>query len=75
MLSWSYNRRIKKFGFKDLVDNLSITLGSMSVSLIEFSEAYSIFSNNGIQVKPYIIEQVINKDGQSVTFEPQTKRF
>ena len=66
---------LKKFGFKDLVDNLSITLGSMSVSLIEFSEAYSIFSNNGIQVKPYIIEQVINKDGQSVTFEPQTKEI
>ena len=66
---------LKKFGFKELVDNLSITLGSMSVSLIEFSEAYSIFSNNGVQVKPYIIEQVINKDGQSVSFEPQTKEI
>ena len=66
---------LKRFGFKDLVDNLSITLGSMSVSLIEFSEAYSIFSNNGVQVKPYIIEQVINKDGQSVSFEPQTKEI
>lgn len=64
---------LKTYGFKDIVDNLSITLGSMSVSLVEFSEAYSIFSNNGTQVKPYIIEQIINQSGQSLTFEPQTK--
>ena len=66
------NEALKKYGFKDLVDNLSITLGSMSVSLIEFSEAYSAFANNGTQVKPYIIEQIINKNGESVSFEPQT---
>lgn len=66
---------LKNYGFKDVQDNLSITLGSMSVSLVEFSEAYSIFSNNGVQVKPYIIEQIINKSGQSLTFEPQTKEL
>ena len=64
---------LKNYGFKDVQDNLSITLGSMSVSLIEFSEAYSIFSNNGTQVKPYIIEQIVNKSGESITIEPQTK--
>ncbi|WP_419673132.1 transglycosylase domain-containing protein [Aliarcobacter butzleri] len=64
---------LKTYGFKDIVDNLSITLGSMSVSLVEFSEAYSTFANNGTQVKPYIVEQIVNKDGKSVTFEPQTK--
>jgi penicillin-binding protein 1A len=66
---------LKTYGFKDIVDNLSITLGSMSVSLVEFSEAYSIFSNNGTQVKPYIVEQIINQGGQSLTFEPQTKKL
>lgn len=66
---------LKTYGFKDIVDNLSITLGSMSVSLVEFSEAYSTFANNGTQVKPYIVEQIINKDGKSVTFEPQTKEI
>ncbi|PUE63509.1 transglycosylase domain-containing protein [Arcobacter caeni] len=64
---------LKTYGFKDISDNLSIALGSMSVSLVEFSEAYSIFSNNGTQVKPYIVEQIINQSGQSLTFEPQTK--
>ena len=64
---------LKRYGFKDIVDNLSVTLGSMSVNLIEFSQAYTIFSNNGVQVKPYIVEQIVNKDGKSVTFEPQKK--
>ncbi|MFX4242829.1 transglycosylase domain-containing protein [Aliarcobacter butzleri] len=66
---------LKTYGFKDIVDNLSITLGSMSVSLVEFSEAYSTFANNGTQVRPYIVEQIVNKDGKSVTFEPQTKEI
>ncbi|MDD2896988.1 MAG: PBP1A family penicillin-binding protein [Aliarcobacter sp.] len=66
---------LKNFGLKDVQENLSITLGSMSVSLVEFSEAYSMFSNNGTQVKPYIIEQIVNKSGQSLTFEPQTKEL
>ena len=66
---------LKNFGFKDVEDNLSITLGSMGVSIIDFSEQYSMFSNNGTKVKPYIIEQVVNKSGQSVSFEPQTKQM
>ncbi|MFV7791096.1 penicillin-binding protein 1A [Aliarcobacter lanthieri] len=61
---------LKRYGFKDVVNNLSVTLGSMSVSLVEFSQAYTIFSNNGVQTKPYIVEQIINKDGKGVTFEP-----
>ena len=47
----------------------------MGVSIIDFSEQYSMFSNNGTKVKPYIIEQVVNKSGQSVSFEPQTKQM
>ena len=69
------SQELKKYGFKDIVNNLSITLGSMSVDLVEFSEAYSVISNNGTQVKPYIIEQIVNKNGEVVTFEPQTKEI
>lgn len=68
-------RDLKNFGFKDIVDNLSVTLGSMSVSLVEFAQAYTIFSNNGIQTKPYIVEQIVNKDGKSLNFEPSTKEI
>lgn len=64
---------LNNYGFKDIPNNLSITLGSMSVSLIDYSEAYSMFSNAGTQVKPYIIEQIVNQSGNTVTFGPQTK--
>ena len=69
------SQELKKYGFKDIVNNLSITLGSMSVDLVEFSEAYSVISNNGTQVKPYIIEQIVNRNGEVVTFEPKTKEI
>jgi penicillin-binding protein 1A len=68
-------KELKNYGFKDVPNNLSITLGSMSVSLIDYSEAYSMFSNAGTQVKPYIIEQIVNQSGNTVTFEPQTKEI
>lgn len=66
---------LRRVGFKDIVENLSVTLGSMSVSLVEFAQAYTIFSNAGVQVKPYIVEKVISTDGKSVSFETQTKEI
>jgi penicillin-binding protein 1A len=66
---------LNNYGFKDIPNNLSITLGSMSVSLIDYSEAYSMFSNAGTQVKPYIIEQIVNQSGNTVTFGAQTKEI
>ncbi len=64
---------LESYGFKDLPNDLSITLGTMSVTLLELSEYYSVFANNGTQVKPYIIEQITNKAGETITFEPKTK--
>ncbi|MAD41720.1 MAG: penicillin-binding protein [Arcobacter sp.] len=64
---------LESYGFKDLPADLSITLGTMSVTLLELSEYYSVFANNGTQVKPYIIEQITNKAGETITFEPKTK--
>jgi len=66
---------LESYGFKNLPNDLSITLGTMSVSPLEFSEYYSVFANKGTQVKPYIIEEITNKMGDSITFEPQTKEI
>ncbi|OCL83581.1 penicillin-binding protein 1A [Arcobacter porcinus] len=59
-----------RYGFKDIVNDLSITLGSMAVNLVEFSSAFSIFSNLGTQVKPYIVEKVVDRNNQSTNYEP-----
>jgi len=61
---------LQRYGFSDVVENLSVSLGSLSTTLVEVSQAYTIFSNNGMQVQPYIVEQIVNKDGKSVIFEP-----
>lgn len=67
------NKGLESYGFKDLPNDLSIALGTMSVSPLQLSEYYSVFANNGTQVKPYIIDQITNKAGETVTFESQSK--
>jgi|TARA_R110002033_G_scaffold73235_2_gene124604 penicillin-binding protein 1A len=64
---------LKSYGFNDLPFDLSITLGSFGVSPMEFSQAYSMFSNDGIQVKPYIVSSITNRYKQTVNFEPEEK--
>ncbi|ADG94278.1 penicillin-binding protein, 1A family [Arcobacter nitrofigilis DSM 7299] len=64
---------LESYGLKNIPFDLSITLGSFGVSPIEFSQAYSMFSNNGIQVKPYIVSSITNRYKQTVNFEPEEK--
>ncbi|AXX93271.1 penicillin-binding protein [Malaciobacter molluscorum LMG 25693] len=68
-----YNN-LQRFGFSDNMPyNLSITLGSFAISPIDLSEEYSIISNDGIKVKPYIINSITNRNGSIINFEPQSK--
>jgi len=56
-----------------LKTNRNWTLKLASFSVVD--DTYTIILDNGTQVKPYIIEQIVNKSGQSLTFEPQTKEL
>lgn len=64
---------LKSFGLKEMPFDLSITLGSFGISPIDLSEAYSMFSNKGVQVKPYIVHSVTNRFNDIIRFEPSTK--
>lgn len=64
---------LKKYGFKDMPYDLSITLGSFVISPLDLSQAYSIISNDGTEVKPYIINSIINRNGTVINFEPETR--
>lgn len=64
---------LKKYGFKDMPYDLSITLGSFVISPLDLSQAYSIISNDGTEVKPYIINSIINRNGTGINFEPETR--
>lgn len=58
-------KNLRFYGFKDIPFDLSITLGSFSISVLELSSLYTIFSNHGIKNNPYII-QSIKKDGKLI---------
>lgn len=66
-------KSLKSYGIKDMPYDLSITLGSFSISPLELSKAYSIFSDNGIQVQPYLINSITNRNNSTLNFEPETK--
>jgi penicillin-binding protein 1A len=57
-----------RFGFSlsQLPDNLSMALGTASVSPMSMARAYSVFANGGFLVKPYFISEIDNRDGKPV---------
>ena len=53
-------RYIKRFGFtkKMLPRNLSLSLGSGSLTPYDLANGYAVFANGGYRVKPYLIDYV-----------------
>ena len=64
---------LKSYGLEDMPFDLSITLGSFGISPIDLSQSYSMFANEGIQVKPYLINSITNRYKQTIHFEPEKK--
>jgi penicillin-binding protein 1A len=65
--------RLKYYGFKNIPYDLSITLGSFGISMIDLSEKYTLFSNKGIENKPYLIQSITNTENQTIVFETTSK--
>ena len=57
---------IKKFGFNidELPKNLSLALGSATLSPWQMASAYCVFANGGYKVEPYLIETITTSDGE-----------
>ncbi|MBW1670608.1 MAG: PBP1A family penicillin-binding protein [Deltaproteobacteria bacterium] len=49
-----------------LANNLSISLGSSEVTLIEMARAFSTFPNLGKNIKPQFIQEVRNRKGERI---------
>ncbi|WP_297440013.1 PBP1A family penicillin-binding protein [Sulfurimonas sp.] len=58
-------RELRKFNIKKLPNDLSIALGTMSLSPLQLAKYYTSFSNNGVQVEPHLIDS-IDKSGSTV---------
>ncbi|SFK48681.1 penicillin-binding protein 1A [Rhodanobacter glycinis] len=57
-----------RFGFSlaALPDNLSLALGTASVSPIGMARGYAVFANGGYLVTPYFIKEIDDRDGKPV---------
>lgn len=54
----------KKLGITStLYQELSMSLGSSSVSLFELTKAYAVFANQGRSFKPIFIKKILDRDG------------
>jgi len=60
-------KELKKFNIKNIPNDLSISLGTMSMSPLGLAEAYTSFSNKGEQVKPHLIKTI--EKGNEVIYE------
>jgi penicillin-binding protein 1A len=65
---------IEKFGFDAdaLPHNLSLALGSASVTPLQMAKAYAILANGGFRVEPHLIAR-IEQDGVGTVFEAEPR--
>lgn len=62
-------RFARQMGIKgDLKRNLSLSLGSSGLSLMELTSAYGVFANQGIRVEPIFIKNITDNSGQILEY-------
>jgi len=66
-------RELKRYGIKDLPHDLSLSLGSISLSPLALAHYYTSFANHGIQVEPQLIRTVSNGYGSVKKYETREK--
>ena len=61
-------RYAQRFGFRreSLPRDLSLALGSGTLTPLELARGYTVFANGGYMVEPYLIDHVLGPDGQVV---------
>jgi len=61
-------RYARRFGFENakLPRDLSLALGSGTLTPLELATGYSVFANGGYRIKPYVIDYVIGPDSTVV---------
>ncbi len=67
-------REFKKFGIKNLPHDLSISLGTISLSPLELAKYYTSFANHGIQVEPHLINS-IDKNANTIYTKVEKTNF
>ncbi len=66
----------QRFGFDKsrLPSDLSLSLGTASLSPLKNAAAYSVFANGGKAVEPYFIEKILDRSG-NIVFQREKKEL
>ncbi|WP_297528324.1 penicillin-binding protein 1A [Thiohalobacter sp.] len=66
----------QRFGFRpdQLPANLSLALGSGSVTPLDMARAYSVFANGGFRVAPYVIDRIYQGDAEVPVYRAEPAR-
>lgn len=58
---------VRKLGIKgDFPHNLTLALGSLSITPLEITSVYSVFAQNGIRREPIAIKYIIDREGNVI---------
>ncbi len=66
---------ITQFGFskEELPPNLSMSLGSASLTPMSVARGYTVFANGGFLVEPYFIARIVDRNGKNIALtHPRT---
>jgi penicillin-binding protein 1A len=64
----------KKLGISSpLSNNLTLALGSSSVTPLELTAAYGVFASGGYRTTPYFVTKVLDRDGKVLEEVPEPK--
>ena len=66
--------QLEKFGIKNLPHDLSVSLGTISLSPLQLAKYYTSFANHGIQVEPHMIN-TIEKDSNTLYEKQLEEKF
>lgn len=64
-------RELKKFEIQNLPPDLSVALGSITLSPLQLAHYYTSFANGGVQVEPFLINTI--EKGVSTIYEKEHK--
>ena len=62
-----------RFGFAEsaMPPDLSLALGSASVTPLEVASGFAVFANNGYRIQPHFIDRIVDADGNVVYRSPE----
>jgi penicillin-binding protein 1A len=59
---------VERFGFDKakIPRNLSIALGSLSVTPMQMVRGFAVFANGGYRIEPYVLQRVLDRNGEVI---------